>query len=122
MKGNTYSNEKIKGKFLILKCWFIGCTACVAEFPELNEIVASYKSRKDILFVSLASDPKENLVTFLSKKSIDYMTVPNARKYMTEDLGIQMYPTHIIVNKEGVIIKAVNKASELKEILARVIN
>jgi hypothetical protein len=52
LKGNLYTNDMLKGKIVALKFWFIRCHACNEEMP----VVESYKNRKDILFLSLATD------------------------------------------------------------------
>jgi thiol-disulfide isomerase/thioredoxin len=65
LNGKRYTNENTKEKTLILKTWFIKCGACVAEFPELNELVERYKQRDDIIFVSLALDTDSKLENFL---------------------------------------------------------
>ena len=39
VKGRVYDKNSTKGKLLLLKCWFIRCTACVQEFPALNSLV-----------------------------------------------------------------------------------
>lgn len=63
--GRNYSSISTKGKIIILKCWFINCVACVREFPECNALVNEYKNRNDMLFISLASDTKDELKEFL---------------------------------------------------------
>jgi len=113
LNGNKYTNENTKGKTIILKTWFINCKACVAEFPELNELVENYKQRNDMIFVSLALDSKAELENFLQKKDFEYQVVPNQKEFIDKKLNLQMYPTHIIVDKIGTIIKVVNKASEM---------
>ena len=112
INGNLYTNENTKGKTIILKTWFINCKACVAEFPELNELVEKNKQRNDIIFVSLALDTKSELESFLQKKDFEYKVVPNQKEFI-EKLNLQIYPTHIIVDKNGKITKVVNKASEM---------
>jgi peroxiredoxin len=113
LNGNKYTNENTKGKTIILKTWFINCKACVAEFPELNEFVEKYKQRNDMIFVSLALDSKAELENFLQKNDFEYQVVPNQKEFIDKKLNLQMYPTHIIVDKSGTIIKVVNKASEM---------
>ncbi|MDO9257679.1 MAG: TlpA disulfide reductase family protein [Bacteroidales bacterium] len=113
LAGNVYSNETTKGKILVLKCWYIGCTYCVKEMPALNDMVTQYKNRKDILFVSLAFDTKEALSTFLRKKTFTYAIVPDQKDYITHVLKVHMYPTHFIVNQQGMIAKAVNDETAL---------
>lgn len=113
LNGNIYTNENTKGKTIILKTWFINCKACVAEFPELNEFVEKYKQRNDVIFLSLARDTKDELKNFLKKKDFEYQVVPNQREFIEKKLNSQLYPTHIIVDKNGIILKVVNKASEM---------
>ena len=81
--------------------------------PALNKLVNQYKDRKDILFVSIAFDSKEALSVFLKKKTFIYAVVPDQKAYMDDVLKINMYPTHFIVNKKGIIVKAVNDEKAL---------
>jgi len=113
LNGVEYNNENTKGKTIVFKCWFIACKPCVAEFPELNEFVAKYKSRNDLLFISLAMDSKDSLTKFLATKTFDYAVVPEQEVLVTRDLNINMFPTHLIVDKNGIIQKVVNDADEL---------
>lgn len=113
LTGIEYNNENTKGKIVILKCWFIACKACVAEFPELNELVLKYPNRNDILFISLALDSKEELNQFLSQKIFNYATIADQKQFIRSELGISSYPTHLIIDRSGKIIKVVNRAGEM---------
>ncbi len=113
LNGNHYNNKNTKGKTIVLKTWFINCVACVKEFPELNELVEKYENRNDIIFLSLALDSKLELDEFLQKKFFEYKVVSNQREFIDKTLNLQIYPTHIIIDKNGTIKKVVNKASEM---------
>ncbi|MCG6190318.1 TlpA family protein disulfide reductase [Maribellus maritimus] len=113
LEGNSYTNKNTKGKTLILKTWFIHCGACVAEFPELNEFVEKYKDRNDIIFLSLALDTKSELEKFLQQKEFDYKVVPNQKEFIIKKLYLNAFPTHLVVDENGTILKVVNKASEM---------
>lgn len=113
LNGTEYNNENTKGKIVILKCWFIGCHACVAEFPELNKLVDNYRNRKDIVFISLATDSKEKLNQFLAQKKFNYAVVADQSNFITKELNVSSYPTHIIIDSNGIIRKVVNKADEM---------
>ena len=119
LNGNIYTNENTKGKTLVLKCWFIHCMSCVAEIPALNKMVAEYKNRKDLLFISLAYDSKEQLKGFLAKKKFDYAVVPVKESFIVEDLKVSAYPTHFIINKEGIIKKIVDRQDHLAKALIK---
>lgn len=119
LMGKTYSPATTRGKVLVLKCWFIGCVACVKEFPEANKLVDRYQGRGDILFISLALDGKEKLVNFLKRNELKYATVPGMEGFIQSNLGIGAYPTHVLVDREGKIVKIVNRLDELKPFLAK---
>jgi len=117
INGKVYNRENTKGKIVVLKCWFLACNACNEEIPQLNKMVDRYKSRKDIVFVSLVTDPKYSLVAFSKKTTFNYALAPVKESYIQGDLKINMYPTHIIINKQGLIAKVVNDPSELETAL-----
>lgn len=112
LNGNYYNNENTRGKTILLKTWFINCAACVTEFPELNDFVDKYKEREDIIFLSLATNNKSDLNTFLQRKNFKYGVVPKQEKFI-EKLNLKIYPTHIIIDKKGIIKKVFNEASEM---------
>lgn len=117
LNGNIYNTENTKGKIIVFKFWYIHCQQCVAEIPSLNELLKKYKNRRDIIFISLAFDTNEELQKFLLKKPFDYIIVGNQKEYLRNELNISMYPTHMIINKEGKVVKVVNSFAELENAL-----
>ena len=119
LNGATYTPASTKGKILVLKCWFIHCVACVQEFPSCNKLVEENEENKHLLFLSLAIDTKQQLSAFLKTKPFKYAVVPNMEDYMTDKLNIGEYPTHLLVDKTGKIIKVVNTIEELVPFLTK---
>lgn len=114
LNGTIVSNETMKGKIIVIKCWYIHCAACVKEFPDVNKLAEKYKDRSDILFISLAEDTPQQLKTFLAKKPLSYAVIPNMKVYMNETLNLNAFPTHFILNKEGMIAKVVPNYESLE--------
>lgn len=111
--GRIYNKENTAGKILVLKCWFLHCVPCVKEIPALNRLVKEYNNRKDVVFVSLVPDKKEAVDSFLKKTPFTYAVVPDKREYERDSLGITVFPTHILINKQGRIVKVMNEEKEL---------
>lgn len=120
LEGNVYTNESVKGKILVIKCWYIHCSPCIKEFPDLNRMTAKYKDRKDIVFVSLAEDTPEQLTAFLAKKPLSYAVVPNQKKYMNESLHLNAFPTHFIIDKNGMIVKVLRNFESMELALEKI--
>ncbi|KQC02223.1 TlpA disulfide reductase family protein [Pedobacter sp. Hv1] len=119
VNGKIYTPANTKGKIVLLKCWFIGCVACVKEMPDLNAMVKKYQDRADILFISLASDSKKELQQFLTKVAFDYATVPNQGKYMSDQLNVAAYPTHFLINKEGIVVDVLPDGVQIAKALSK---
>ncbi|RIV47225.1 TlpA family protein disulfide reductase [Flagellimonas pelagia] len=113
IKGTHFTNGNTAGKTLIIKTWFINCVACVAEFPELNAFVEKNENSQDFIFLSLATDSKEELQKFLARKEFKYKVIPDQKSFILNELKSNSYPTHFIINKNGEIEKITNKASEM---------
>ena len=111
--GNKYDNASTKGKLVVLKCWFIACVACVKEFPDLNNLVDKNKDRNDLLFISLAMDPRQDLIPFLKTKEFKYAVIPETKSFMLDKMHINIFPTHLLIDRNGKIVKVVNKIEEL---------
>lgn len=114
LNGTIVSNETMKGKTIVIKCWYIHCAACIKEFPQVNALVKKYKDRNDVVFMSLAEDSPEQLKEFLAKKPLLYSVVPNMKKYMNETLELNAFPTHFIVDKNGLIAKVLTNYESLE--------
>ena len=114
LNGNLITNATMKGKVIVIKCWFIHCVACIEEFPQVNALANRYKNRTAVQFISFAEDAPEQLNAFLTKKPLNYTTVPNLKVYMNEVLQINGFPTHFIIDKEGKIVKVTSSLKSLE--------
>jgi peroxiredoxin len=119
LNGNSVSNETMKGKIIVIKCWYIHCTPCIKEFPQVNKLATEYKDRNDIVFMSLAEDNPEQLKAFLAKKPLLYSVIPNMKEYMNQALQLNSFPTHFILNKEGLIAKVLPNFESLEVALEK---
>jgi len=119
LNNTTYTPPSTKGKILVLKCWFIHCVACVQEFPTCNKLVEENKANKNVLFISLAIDTKQQLADFIKTKPLKYAVIPNMESYMADKLNIGEYPTQLLIDKTGRIVKVVNRIDELEPFLKK---
>lgn len=119
VNGVAYNNEKFIGKTTVIKTWFIACTPCIAEMPELNEFVNEYRNEDRIQFLSLATDTKPLLLDFLLKRKFDYVVIAEQKELIQDKLNLMAYPTHLVVNEKGDIEKVFSKASELMSYIGK---
>ncbi|WP_374401619.1 TlpA family protein disulfide reductase [Flavobacterium sp.] len=112
LENKPISSKSLKGNKIIIKTWFINCTACVKEFPELNNLVENSKS-KNYTFISFAFDETEKLQFFLKEKPLKYNNISVSKKFIEEKLKLNQYPTHIVIDENGRIEKIFNNSTKL---------
>ncbi|MDB5209631.1 MAG: TlpA family protein disulfide reductase [Sediminibacterium sp.] len=103
MNGNKYNLKELAGKVVVLNFWFINCPPCRQEIPHLNEMVESYKGNNDVVFIAVALDQKYELEEFLKTTPYNYNIIDKGR-YIADQYGINLYPTHVVLNKQGKVI------------------
>lgn len=119
LDGEVVSESSIKGKVTVLNFWYTGCKPCIREMPELNKLVDKFEG--EVNFLALALDLPEEVEAFLTKREFKYRHLPDSKSFI-ESLGINVYPTHLIIDKEGKVRKVIFGASEnIKDELEKII-
>jgi len=113
LDGKIYSPAMLKGNIIALKSWFIDCKPCREEMPALNSLIDKYKKRKDMLFVSLASDAPDELKAFLKQTTFNYTVISDQHNFMERNFQEPSSPTHILIDKNGQITLITNKSTVL---------
>ena len=89
LTDKTYSNESLKGKVILVNCWFIGCEPCMQESKYLNRLRAEIK---DTNFVILAFAPYSKITLSHFQDSVPYERIGKLRK----ELGVNLFNYEII--------------------------
>jgi peroxiredoxin len=113
INGNDHNSKELLGKYLILKFWFINCKPCVEEIPEMNFLNKKYQNQ-DAVFLSMAFDKKAELLEFLKDREYDLPTISVPATYISDTIGINMFPTHMIIDKTGKVVSVTNGTKNLR--------
>jgi len=126
LSGKQYELSALRGQVVVLNFWFIGCAPCKAEIPGLNKLVNEFKDQ-GVVFLAFAADPAEDLRSFLKKTEFDYEIVSEEfSSTMIDQLNIDPFPTHIIIDREGniearIIGGSENRHEEIRPLIARLL-
>lgn len=101
LKGNSIKPSDLNGKVVVINFWFTGCQPCIAEMPKLNELVSNFEGQP-VVFLAFTFNDKEAIEKFILKRDFKYAQLPNARDLIKE-LTVDTYPTHMILDKSGII-------------------
>ena len=105
MNGAIVSNTSIKGKYSLINLWFLECPPCIEEMPTLSKINDLFGG-KSLEVISICRNQKADLNEFLKENSLPYRVVPDGRKILEDIFQNPFgYPTNLLVDKNGKIIK-----------------
>lgn len=100
--GSPIQLNHLKGKIVVINFWFISCSPCIKEMPELNELVKKYEG-KEVEFIAATFDSKEETNEFFKNRQFNYKQIVAARNLITL-YKITAYPTHLILDQDGKVI------------------
>ncbi len=98
--GKLMTQNDLKGQVTVVNFWFTGCKPCISEMPDLNKLTEKYKS---VNFVAFTFEEMDVVKKFLLKHDFKYTQLPNAKDLISA-LGINIFPTHMILDRDGVVI------------------
>lgn len=124
-KLSTLLQEK---KVVVLNFWFINCTYCVQEFPDMQKVYAEYKNKVEILGLNF-TDSQANIELFRQNLNGGYnwteLTFPMTANTeacsaaLANAFSVEGCPTTVVIDREGVICLTLTGAgdeSEFREI------
>jgi thiol-disulfide isomerase/thioredoxin len=126
LEGKRFDLSALAGKIVVLNLWFIECGPCRKEIPKLNELVHEF-SAKPVVFLAPSFDSAETLRGFLKTTPFDYQVVPNAETIINGQFNASTFPTHIVIDQNGLIEAtlvgaAERRPEEVRRLILRLLN
>lgn len=108
--GSTLKMSSLRGKWVIVDFWGSWCIWCIRGIPQLKENYEKYKDKMEILSIA-CRDKKDKWLAAIEKHQLNWKhvisegAVPGSDKSVEMMYGIEGYPTKLLVNPEGKIVK-----------------
>ena len=110
--GKNISLSSLKGKVVVLDFWGSWCGWCIKGMPKMKEYYAKYKGKLEILGID-CNDTEQKWRDAVKKHELPWLHVRNeGNPDVTVLYGISGFPTKIVIDAEGKIIKVVVGESE----------
>lgn len=107
LENQTRSFADLKGeKLTLIDFWASWCKPCLKAIPELNKIYAEYKS-KGVEIIGINCDGPRSVakVAPISQSlQIKYPVLLDINSEVMNNLGLQAFPTLLLVNSAGSIV------------------
>ena len=106
--GNDFTLSSLRGKYVVLDFWGTWCKICLKGMPKLKDAQSRYPGRFEIVGVDCGDKTVKwkHWVDSL-KDDMPWRHVIMGRKlYIQQDYRIKGYPTKVLIDPEGKIIKS----------------
>lgn len=123
LKDDTLSIKNLynQADYIVMDIWATWCVPCLQQHPEYERIAGI--SKKNVKFIGLSIDEKQsnwkNHLKDHPKKYENYWLEKAEVKELHDSLGIQSYPTYLIINtKTGNLVQIKFPIEMMEEFLA----
>jgi thiol-disulfide isomerase/thioredoxin len=105
LDGNRVSTAALAGKVVLLNFWATWCLPCRAEIPEMIDLQSRYKSRLEVIGISLDGHSVEAVKQFARQQGVNYPIVMGNHKLLAAYGGVATLPTTFVVSPEGRVVQ-----------------
>ena len=112
--GNEHMLSEYQGKTVFLNIWATWCPPCIEEMPYINELYQEYgENQEDVVILGVAAPnlgregSEEHIIDFLEENGHEFPVVMDTEASMVYGYGISAFPSTLIIDKEGYIVRYV---------------
>lgn len=107
LEGKPLALSSLRGKYVVLDWWGSWCGWCIKGIPDMKKSYEKYSDKMEILGID-CNDTEQQWKDCVKKYELPWKHVYNPRNSkLTEDYQITGYPTKIVIDPQGNIIKIV---------------
>lgn len=119
-KAQEFNIDTFNSKLVLVDFWFSNCGPCISQFPSLMEIYKKYKP-ENFEIVSISSDRSEkyeNLQIVSTLHKLPWLNLWDENGVICDELSIRSYPTNLLINETGKIIRRNISPTDLGDLIA----
>jgi peroxiredoxin/outer membrane lipoprotein-sorting protein len=102
-QGTKFSLSDFRGKVVLLDFWATWCPPCLEELPRINALYRQHKDR-DLVVLGVGDEDTGTIRDFLKKSGYELPTLVDSDRTVHKLYGVQVIPTLVIINRQGVVV------------------
>lgn len=106
LQGQNVDQTALQGKVTLINFWFPSCPGCVSEMPKIIKTAQDYQGKNfQVLGIAQPIDPIESVHQYVKEYGLPFTVMYDADKTAAKAFGTQVYPTSVLIDKNGNILK-----------------
>ncbi len=104
LDGETFSQDDLRGKVVLVNAWATWCGPCVLEMPGFQKVYDDYRDQGFlVLGVSRDHEGPQKVRAFLERKNITYPVAMAADVNLGGITDVTTLPTSYLIGRDGTI-------------------
>jgi peroxiredoxin len=117
LNGDKVGLSDFRGKVVLLDFWATWCPPCRDELPWIDALYRQHKG-KDLVVLGVSDEDTGTIRGFLKNFGYELPTLVDSERAVHTMYGVQIIPTMVVINRNGVVVADyVGRRSE-QELLA----
>jgi len=101
LAGETYSNESVKGKVVLLQFWTTWCPYCRREQPLVDDVQREYGGKGLLVLAIDVGESKKTVKKYLADHPRTCPIVLNEDTNLAAMYAANAYPIYVVIDKDG---------------------
>ncbi len=111
LAGRPRSAAEWRGRVVLLNFWATWCAPCREELPALEALHRALAAEDfAVVAVSLDRSDPELVAGFVARAGVSFPVLHDRERELADRLGVRVYPTSVLLDREGRAVLAVESA------------
>jgi len=103
LDGESFNNESVKGKAVLIEFWATWCPYCRRDQPAIDAIVEEYESKGLIVLAVDVKEPRKKVQKYLKKSPRACKIVLMDDTNLTAMFPAKSVPFYVLIDQDGKI-------------------
>jgi len=99
--GESFTNDSIKGKPVLLQFWTTWCGVCRGDQSAVDEVTLKYREKGLLVLAVSVEESAETVKGYLQKSPRAPKIVLTEDTTLVSTLRPRAFPSYVVINKEG---------------------
>jgi len=101
INGETFSNDSVKGKVVLLQFWATWCKYCRKEQPLVDSLAAEFKDKGLIVLAVAVGESRKTVKKYLAENPRECRIVLNDDTNLAAMYAASSYPIYVVIDRDG---------------------
>ncbi|HME06322.1 MAG TPA: TlpA disulfide reductase family protein [Bryobacteraceae bacterium] len=101
LDGETFNNDSVKGKVVLLQFWATWCKYCRGEQPIVDTLNSEFKDKGLLILAIDVGESKKKVKKYLDESPRECRVVLTEDTNLAAMFAASVYPIYVVIDRDG---------------------